>query len=146
MPWTLKKTFYFEASHQLPNHDGKCARLHGHSWRMDIEVYGTTLNSEGPERGMVVDYGRISEAVKPLLETKLDHWHLNDTTGLTDPTSEALCWWVWQQLKSSVPGINAVIIWETCTSGCRYQPGHPELEMPVGYMEETHGAETLRGE
>lgn len=122
MPWTLRKTFHFEASHQLPLHDGKCARLHGHSWQMYVCVQGETLQETGPEAGMVMDYGRITAAVRPLLDTSLDHWHLNDTTRLPNPTSEALAAWIYTQLAPLLPGLVSVVVEETCTSACEYRP------------------------
>ena len=48
----LEKEFSFEASHQLPLHDGKCARLHGHSWKGRIIIEGEELATTGPKSGM----------------------------------------------------------------------------------------------
>jgi len=117
--WILEKEFRFEASHQLPKHDGKCSRLHGHSWKMTVKVAGQ-VQTEGPQQGMVIDYGRISEIVKPLLEEDLDHWHLNDTTGLENPTSEELARWIFRNLKPQLPALIAVAVEETCTARCTY--------------------------
>lgn len=116
----LKKRFKFEASHQLPNHDGKCARLHGHSWVMVIWVEGDRLITEGCKQGMVIDFGDISKVVKPLVNDYLDHYHLNDSTGLINPTSESIAVWVYKRLKPSLDYLYAVEIQETCTSSCIY--------------------------
>jgi len=116
----LKKQFKFEASHQLPNHDGKCARLHGHSWVMVIWVEGDRLITEGCKQGMVIDYGDISRIVKPLVNDHLDHYHLNDSMGLINPTSESIAVWVYERLKPSLDCLYAVEIQETCTSSCIY--------------------------
>lgn len=120
--FTLEKTFSFEASHQLPLHDGKCARLHGHSWKMTVFLRSPGLHDSGPQTDMVQDFGRISAAVRPLVDGKLDHWHLNETTGLANPTSEALARWVFQQLEPELPLLHAVRVEETCTSACTYTP------------------------
>ena len=120
--FTLKKEFKFEASHQLPNHDGKCARLHGHSWKMIIWVKGDDLILDGSKAGMVIDYGDISKIVKPLVNDYLDHYHLNDSTGLINPTSESLAVWVYERIKPNLPCLYAVEIQETCTSSCIYAP------------------------
>ena len=98
MPWTLAKTFLFEASHHLPLHDGKCARRHGHSYRLTVEVVGTTPHTTGPKTGMVLDYGDISAAVQPLLHAYLDHHDLNETLGLPATTAEAIAQWVYDVL------------------------------------------------
>lgn len=120
MSFTLKKRATFEASHQLPNHDGKCARLHGHSWRVEIEVAGDVLQNDGPKAGMLVDFADIARPLKQLVEESLDHWHLNESTGLPNPTSEVLAQWIFYKLRPQIPGLVAVTVDETCTSSCRY--------------------------
>jgi len=118
--WQLAKTFRFEASHQLHGHDGKCARLHGHSWGGVVYVQGDTLTPSGAKAGMVVDYADIKAALKPLLENYLDHWHLNDSLGIANPTSEEVSRWIFNKLKESGLNVSAVRIDETCTSQCLY--------------------------
>jgi len=121
--WTLAKSFRFEAAHHLPSHDGKCRRVHGHSWVGELEVRGDILHTTGPKRGMVIDYGDLSAALAPLVEEVLDHHDLNLTTGLPDPTSEAIAEFIFRWLTSRLEGLVAVTIHETCTSRCRYAPG-----------------------
>lgn len=118
--WTLTKRFRFEAAHHLPHHDGKCRRVHGHSWTLTVEVAAAALQTTGPQTGMVVDYGAISRAVRPLLDDVLDHYDLNETTGLESPTSECLAAWIYRWLAPRLDGLIAISIEETCTSGCRY--------------------------
>lgn len=122
MSWKIEKDFRFEASHILPHHDGKCARLHGHSWKGSLLCEGAQLQEEGPKQGMVLDYSELSAAIKPLLEKKLDHFHLNETTGLESPTSESLARWIYDQIKPKVSLLSAVRIEETCTARCEYRP------------------------
>lgn len=119
--YSLRKTFRFEASHQLVHHDGKCARLHGHSWVLHVECRGEALHVYGPKDGMLMDFGDISMVVKPIIERQLDHYHLNESTPFADsPTSENLARWLFEQLYPMLPYLHAVTIEETCTSGCRY--------------------------
>jgi len=120
--WILSKSFSFEASHQLPHHDGKCARLHGHSWKGFVYVAGDALISGGPKSGMVIDYADIKKHLGPLVNEYLDHWHLNESLGVENPTSECVAQWVYNALSPSLPLI-AVRIDETCTSSCIYAPG-----------------------
>jgi len=112
------KDFTLEAAHRLPNVPAghKCARLHGHSFRVRLEVSG----EPGAESGWVMDFGDIKAAFQPLYE-QLDHHYLNDIPGLENPTSERLAIWIWDQLQPALPQLNAVTVHETCTSGCRYR-------------------------
>lgn len=119
--WTIYKEFRFEAAHRLPHHDGKCRRLHGHSWVGRVYVRGRQLIEIGPKQGMIMDYGDIKKYLQPLLEYFLDHHYLNETTGLENPTSEVLAQWIFEKLEAAgLPGLVAVEIQETCTSGARY--------------------------
>lgn len=121
--FTLTKEFKFEAAHKLPHHDGKCSRLHGHSWVGKVVVRGPQLVKDGPKAGMLFDFGDISKAIKPLVEDKLDHHYLNETTGLENPTSEEMARWIFGWLRAAgAQGLVAVEIQETCTSSCRYEP------------------------
>ncbi|NBD15650.1 MAG: 6-carboxytetrahydropterin synthase QueD [Cyanobacteria bacterium] len=119
--WIIYKEFSFEAAHQLFHHDGKCRRLHGHSWVGKIYVKGQHLIQDGPKQGMLMDYGDIKKYIQPLLDNYLDHYFLNETTGLLNPTSEEIAKWIFEQLEAAgLPNLYAVEIQETCTSGCRY--------------------------
>ncbi len=71
---------------------------------------------------MIIDYGDISQYIQPLLDDFLDHYYLNETTGLENPTSENISRWIFEKLeKVGLPGLYAVEIRETCTSGCTYK-------------------------
>ncbi len=121
--WTIYKEFRFEAAHRLPHHDGKCRRLHGHSWVGRVYVKGDRLIDTGPKSGMVMDFHDLKAYLTPLLENYLDHHYLNKTTGLENPTSEALARWIYGYFaRLGLPGLDAVEIRETCTSGCVYRP------------------------
>ncbi|MGB0560584.1 MAG: 6-carboxytetrahydropterin synthase QueD [Spirulinaceae cyanobacterium] len=120
--WTIYKDFRFEAAHRLPHHDGKCQRLHGHSWRGRVYVRGQALVTEGAKQGMLIDFGTIAAYLEPLVKDYLDHHYLNETLPLANPTSEAIAQWVYQELEAAgLPGLVAVEIKETCTSGCLYR-------------------------
>jgi 6-pyruvoyltetrahydropterin/6-carboxytetrahydropterin synthase len=121
MATKLVKSFTFESAHRLPNlPDGhKCKRLHGHSFRCEIEVTGDV----DPVTGFVMDFADIKAAFGPLYE-QLDHHYLNEVPGLENPTSECLAAWIWDRLKPALPALAAVVVHETCTSGCRYTGPH----------------------
>lgn len=112
------KAFTFEAAHRLPNvPDGhKCARLHGHSFRVELHVAG----EPDPHTGWVMDFADLGRVFQPLLE-RLDHHYLNDIPGLENPTSERLAQWIWERIQPALPQLSEVLVRETCTSGCRYR-------------------------
>ena len=112
------KEFTFEAAHRQPNvpPGHKCARLHGHSFRVEVHVAGPVRAPEG----WVMDFGDLKAAWKPRDEA-LDHRYLNDIPGLENPTSEVLARWIWERLRPALPGLSEIVVRETCTTGCRYR-------------------------
>jgi 6-pyruvoyltetrahydropterin/6-carboxytetrahydropterin synthase len=114
----IYKVFTLEAAHRLPNlpPEHKCARLHGHSFRVEVHVNGDI----GAESGWVMDFADIKAAFDPLFD-RLDHRYLNEVAGLENPTSERLAVWIWERLKPTLPQLSEVVVHETCTSGCRYR-------------------------
>ena len=111
------REFTFEAAHRLPHVPAghKCARLHGHSYRVEVHVRGDV----DPTTGWVMDFAEIKKAFQPLHD-QLDHYYLNEVSGLDNPTSENLARWIWQRLVGVLP-VCAVAVRETCTSGCVYR-------------------------
>ena len=97
----------------LPHHPGKCSRLHGHSYRLEVAVDGP-LRDEGPARGMVVDFDEIAKVVNALIVEQLDHASLNDF--MENPTSENIVRWIWERLASSFDGLSELVLWETSTA------------------------------
>jgi len=114
------KTFTLESAHRLPNvpPGHKCARVHGHSFRVEIHVSGPVDD----HLGWVMDFADLREAFDPLFQ-RLDHRYLNDVPGLENPTSENLARWIWRELKPTLPRLSQVVVHETCTSGARCSGG-----------------------
>lgn len=114
----LYKEFVFEAAHWLPEvpEDHKCRRMHGHSFHVRITVEGPVE----PQSGWVMDFADITRAFKPLYD-QLDHYCLNDISGLENPTSENLAIWIWDRLKPELTALNSIQVKETCMSGCVYR-------------------------
>ena len=112
------KEFTIEAAHQLPNvpHGHKCARLHGHSFKIEVHVRGPIQESAG----WLIDFAEIKEAFRPIHE-QLDHRFLNEVEGLRNPTSENLSRWIWHRLRPRLPLLSRVVVRETCTTGCIYE-------------------------
>jgi len=112
------KMFTLESAHRLPNVPAghKCARVHGHSFRVEIRVRGEV----DAHTGWVMDFADIKSAFQPVFE-QLDHRYLNDIEGLENPTSEHLARWIWQRLVPTLPQLAEVVVHETCTSGARHR-------------------------
>ncbi len=109
----IRKSFRFEAAHTLPYHLGKCARPHGHSYRLEVAVRGP-LQSDGPARGMIEDFDALENIVEREVIDALDHSSLNDT--IENPTCEHIVMWIWKRLQPVLPGLDELTLWETETS------------------------------
>lgn len=113
---TIAKTFDFDAAHFLPKvaEGHKCARLHGHTYRVEIRVAG-----ELDARGMVCDYAEIAVAWAPIHDV-LDHRCLNEVPGLENPTTEVLAPWILERLLCNGRGLPVVSVrvYESSTTWC----------------------------
>jgi 6-pyruvoyltetrahydropterin/6-carboxytetrahydropterin synthase len=114
----LAREFTFEAAHRLPNvpESHKCARLHGHSFRVELICEGNV----NPQTGWLIDFADLKVAFEPLHE-QLDHHYLNEIEGLENPTAENLARWVWVRTKKRLPMLSQVNVAETCHSRCEYR-------------------------
>jgi 6-pyruvoyltetrahydropterin/6-carboxytetrahydropterin synthase len=112
------RVFQIEAAHYLPNvpKGHKCARMHGHSFRIEVHVQGDV----GEQTGWVMDFAELKGLFQPLFE-QLDHNCLNDIDGLENPTSENLARWIWARLHNQLPSLKKVCVQETCNAGCVYR-------------------------
>ena len=63
----IGKEYRWEMGHRLLDHEGGCVNVHGHSYKMMIELEGSTN-----ENSMIMDYYEMDKLVNPVIE-KLDH-------------------------------------------------------------------------
>jgi 6-pyruvoyltetrahydropterin/6-carboxytetrahydropterin synthase len=112
------RVFQVEAAHFLPHVPAghKCARMHGHSFRIEVHITG----SPGSDSGWVMDFADLKAAFQPLFD-QLDHHCLNEIEGLDNPTSENLARWIWTRLAPALAGLSKVVVQETCNAGCVYR-------------------------
>jgi 6-pyruvoyltetrahydropterin/6-carboxytetrahydropterin synthase len=118
----IRKSFTFEAAHVLPNHPGKCARLHGHSYRLDVALEGP-LQESGPAAGMVEDFEVVSRIVEAAVIGELDHRSLNDL--MDNPTAERIAGWIWRRLVPQLPALVELTLWETSRACVVMKKGDP---------------------
>jgi|SRR5579863_626271 len=109
----IRKHFRFEAAHVLPDHPGKCARMHGHSYRLEVAIRGP-LAVDGPARGMIEDFDTIKSIVREHVIERLDHQTLNDL--IENPTAECIVLWIWEHLAPHLSGLDELVLWETANS------------------------------
>jgi 6-pyruvoyltetrahydropterin/6-carboxytetrahydropterin synthase len=114
----LKKEYRFEAAHVLPRvpPGHKCARVHGHSYRIVLHVRGKV----DPQSGWLIDFGVIDEAWSEIYN-RLDHRNLADVPGLENSTCENLAGYIWEAVRRHVPQLSAVTVWETADACCTYR-------------------------
>lgn len=96
---SISKQFHFEASHILPRHTGKCRHLHGHSWKLRVEVEGPI----DPKTQFIMDYGDLKAVVQPLIDL-VDHTHLNRL--IRYPSSENIAVWFGIHIQNTLKGKN----------------------------------------
>ena len=99
-------SFSFEAAHHLPWHEGRCRRLHGHHYRLEVCV-------EGPldDRGIVVDFDDLARVVGERIIARYDHQLLNDF--FDNPTAELLAQGFWSELEAAGVKPASIRLWET---------------------------------
>jgi 6-pyruvoyltetrahydropterin/6-carboxytetrahydropterin synthase len=68
---------YFAAAHNLPFHDGSCAQLHGHNYKVEITIAGSiSYASDVPYSGMLIDFTHIKDIYKKRIHDVLDHAYI----------------------------------------------------------------------
>lgn len=114
----IYKKFSFDSAHKLTcvPEGHPCGNLHGHTFSVSIHIKGPVDASSG----WIQDFADIKSAFKPILK-QLDHHYLNDIDGLSNPTSENICRWIWRRLKPTLPLLSKIVVAETPTSTCVYQ-------------------------
>ena len=119
--YTLKILADFASAHTLRDYPGDCSRMHGHNWKLEVEVTATSLN----EHGMGMDFKTIKTATRALAKT-LDHRYLNDIPPFdtVNPTAENIAQYFYQSLSKTLnietAKISGVTLWETDRACVRY--------------------------
>lgn len=125
----VSKQFEISCSHVLPNHRGKCSRLHGHNYKVEVTVSASAVckHKGKSTEGMVLDFGDLKEIFKNDVDAQLDHRHLNSQM-LEVPTAENLASFIFTALDLTIYNsrnecqeerdveLYRVTVWETSTS------------------------------
>ncbi len=117
----INVTSSFSAAHQLNGYEGLCKNLHGHNWKVRIQIICYKID----EIGMALDFGIAKKYLRDLME-KLDHHYLNDLTYFDkiNPTSENIALWIFNEFNKefNTPEayIHEVEVWESENSSVIY--------------------------
>lgn len=103
-------TFEFSAAHHLPWHKGKCKNLHGHTWKVEVQISGDL-----DENGTVVDFIKLKVWLRDIID-QLDHKNLNDI--IDNPTCELIAEYIFQRVRLLIPvntwyRVERVKVWES---------------------------------
>ncbi|MEW6162158.1 MAG: 6-carboxytetrahydropterin synthase QueD [Nitrospirota bacterium] len=111
----------FSAAHQLKGYMGKCERLHGHNWKVQVRVIAERLN----EIDIAIDFHELKRLTDEVI-SPLDHSILNEIFPFTEknPSSENIAKWIYDSLRKKTNDENihlsAVTVWESETSSATY--------------------------
>lgn len=123
----IGRVYKFNSGHYLPNvPDGhKCKRQHGHNYRMEVVVSGIPTDV-----GFLIDFWDLDAIVGHYVK-KVDHFNLNDITGLSNPTAEHIAGWFHERLdrdiKCAIAGTLSTLSHGPTESGVPPQRINPSL-------------------
>ncbi len=121
--YQLTKSVQFDAAHQLRGYPGKCANLHGHTYKLEVCIAGEKVD----ELGMLYDFFDMKKLMQGVIE-QLDHQFINDIIPFDEinPTAENMAYQIYQTLKRQLAEQNPrlrlkhVQLWETPTCSALY--------------------------
>ncbi len=127
--YQLRVKGHFDAAHQLVGHEGKCSRVHGHRWIVEVCIEGSTLD----RLNMLIDFSKVKNQLQSTIDQFLDHHMLNETLEVSAPTAEYLAKWLYEDFRGfdnyikSYGGrkglkVSSVTIWESPKCSITYSP------------------------
>lgn len=87
--YLLKTAATFDSAHFLSGYNGKCANIHGHTWKLEVAISSQELKETGEKRGMIIDFSDFKKAVRKLASS-FDHTLIYEKGSLKDGTVAAL--------------------------------------------------------
>ena len=148
--YTIASEHNFDACHYLEGHKAACKNLHGHCWKVRIEVAANEVIENGSSRGMILDFKDLKMEFRRLVDS-FDHstvieapvdkvTYTTTNVEIKDnnsdiilqvienrtvlvpfrPTCENFSKYFYDTLKEMFPEVYAVTVWETEINSCRY--------------------------
>lgn len=87
--YTLKVEHSFDSAHFLKNYEGKCSNIHGHRWKVEVEIFSDKLKNDGQLNGMIVDFGDLKKDVKKIIDY-YDHAFIIEKNTLKNKTYQCI--------------------------------------------------------
>jgi 6-pyruvoyltetrahydropterin/6-carboxytetrahydropterin synthase len=119
--YELKVISHLSAAHQLKETGGKCEKLHGHNWKIEVYVSGPYLDPNG----LLIDFQLVKKAIAKVIDG-LDHTFLNELALFKDlnPSSENIARIVYEKVGAAINSdrvrISKVTAWESDTACATY--------------------------
>jgi len=115
MSWILRVKEKFQAAHFLKDYKGKCEKIHGHTFTVEVQVEAHSLD----KTGIAIDFTEIKKKLSEILP---DHTLLNEIYDF-NPTAENLSRHFFLELKKHYP-VKAVTVWESEDASATYSEDH----------------------
>ena len=119
--YTLKVLTEFASAHTLRDYPGACSRMHGHNWKVELEIIASQLN----DIGIAIDFKQMKKSANEVCD-RLDHQYLNDIKPFNkiNPTAENIAAYLYTEIgkliNSESVKVTAVTLWETDRACVRY--------------------------
>jgi 6-pyruvoyltetrahydropterin/6-carboxytetrahydropterin synthase len=139
--YILKVDHSFDSAHFLAGYEGKCSNIHGHRWKVEVEVESETLVSGGQLDGMVIDFGDFKNTVRDALDY-YDHALIieagtmrTETLNFIEadgfrvikvpfrPTAENFAAFFYKTIKEMGYSVKRVTVYETPKNSAAYEEG-----------------------
>lgn len=111
MSWELVVKDKFAAAHFLQHYQGKCEKMHGHTFQVEVYIKATALDKSG----IAIDFTELKAYLKEILP---DHKVLNEVYEFS-PSAENLSRHFYQVIKANYP-VSRVMVWESENAGAMY--------------------------
>lgn len=137
--YVLKTEQSFDAAHFLSDYEGKCRNIHGHRWRVVLEVMTEELEQGKQLRGMHVDFATLKEDLKRVTD-EMDHALIIERDTLKEktlgalreedflvisvdfrPTAENFAKYFFERMKNSGYRVRSVTVYETPNNSAEYR-------------------------
>ncbi len=115
MRWILRVKDRFQAAHFLKDYKGKCEKVHGHTFHVEVQVEVRKLK----KTGISIDFEEIKKKLSEILP---DHTFLNETYDF-NPSAENLSRHFFFELKKCFP-VKGVTVWESEDASATYSENH----------------------